>query len=80
VGRIKLILLGAKMAKQTWDNIPPEHKARVVEGAKTTVRTHGPVVAKKVADTTRVYGPAAAKKASDAAAKAVEIVKARKGP
>jgi hypothetical protein len=80
VGRIKLILLGAKMAKQTWDNLPPEHRTRLVEGAKTTVKTHGPMVAKKVADTTRMYGPVVAKKASDAAAKAVEIAKARKGP
>ncbi len=74
---VKMILLGAKMAKQTWDRIPAEQKQRMMEGAMTTVKTHGPVVAKKVADTTRVYGPAMAKKASDAATKAVE--KARKG-
>jgi len=74
---VKLILLGARMAKQTWDRLPDEHKQRVMEGAKTTVKTHGPLVAKKVADTTRVYGPTVAKKASDAAAKALE--KARQG-
>ena len=77
MGRVKLILLGAKMAKQTWDRLPDEHKQRMVEGAKTTVKTHGPIVAKKVADTTRVYGPVVVKKASDTAQKAVE--KARKG-
>lgn len=77
MGRVKLILLGARMAKQTWDRLPDEHKQRVMEGAKTTVKTHGPLVAKKVADTTRVYGPTVAKKASDAAAKALE--KARQG-
>jgi hypothetical protein len=77
VPSVKLILLGAKMAKQTWDRLPDEHKQRMVESAKTTVKTHGPIVAKKVADTTRIYGPAAVKKASDAAQKAVE--KARKG-
>jgi hypothetical protein len=48
VNRFKLAIVVAVKAKRTWDRLPPEQKARIVEGAKTTVKTHGPVVARSV--------------------------------
>jgi hypothetical protein len=61
VNRVKLALVFAVKAKRTWDRLPPEHRARIVGGAKTTIRTHGPVVAKKAADAARTHGPVVAK-------------------
>ena len=48
MSRVKLALLLAVKAKRTWDRIPPEQRAQILEGAKTTVRTHGPRVARRV--------------------------------
>jgi TRAP-type C4-dicarboxylate transport system substrate-binding protein len=59
-------LLLAVKAKRTWDRIPPEQRAQILEGAKTTVKTHGPVVAKKAADTARTHGPEVARRVGDA--------------
>jgi hypothetical protein len=64
--RVKLAFLLAVKAKRTWDRIPPEQRAQILEGAKTTVRTHGPVVAKKAADTAKVHGPKVARRVGDA--------------
>jgi hypothetical protein len=64
-GRLKLALLLAVKAKRTWDRIPPEQRAQILEGAKTTVKTHGPVVAKKAADTARTHGPEVARRVGD---------------
>ncbi len=73
MSRVKLAILFAVKAKRTWDRIPPEQRAKVVEGAKTTVRTHGPLVAKKAADTAKTHGPKVARRVGDA------VQKARKG-
>lgn len=73
MSRMKLAFLMAVKAKRTWDRLPPEHRARILEGAKTTVKTHGPVVAKKAADTARTHGPVLAKRIGAA------IENARKG-
>jgi TRAP-type C4-dicarboxylate transport system substrate-binding protein len=67
---MKLAFLMALKAKRTWDRLPPEQRARILEGAKTTVKTHGPVVAKKAADTARTQGPVLAKRVGDALEKA----------
>lgn len=77
--RIKLVLTAAIKAKRAWDRLPPERRARLLEGAKATVRTQGPVVAKKVADTARTQGPVVAKAAADTAQRAADTARAR-GP
>jgi hypothetical protein len=64
------MLAAALKAKRTWDRIPPEQRQRMLEGAKTTVRTHGPIVAKKVADTARTQGPTVARRLGEALEKA----------
>jgi acyl-CoA reductase-like NAD-dependent aldehyde dehydrogenase len=64
---MKLAIGLALKAKRAWDRLPPEQRARLLESAKTTVRTQGPVVAKKAATTARTHGPALAKKAADTA-------------
>ncbi len=71
----KLALSAALKAKRTWDRLPPEQKARILEGAKTTVRTHGPVVAKKAADTARTQGPVVAQKTAETTQQAVETIR-----
>jgi hypothetical protein len=64
------MLAAALKAKRTWDRIPPEQRQRMLEGAKTTVRTQGPIVAKKVADTARTQGPIVARRLGEALEKA----------
>lgn len=66
MSRTKLAILLAIKAKRTWDRIPPEHRARLIESTKTTVRTHGPIVAKKAADTARKQAPVIARRVSEA--------------
>jgi len=75
MSRIKLAIAAVAKAKRTWDRIPPEQKAKLVEGAKTTVRTQGPLVARKVADTARTHGPVLAKAAADTAQKAADTAR-----
>lgn len=70
MSRVKLALLLAVKAKRTWDRIPPEQRAQIFYGAKTTVRTHGPVVAKRAADTAKLHGPKVARRVGDAVQKA----------
>jgi acyl-CoA reductase-like NAD-dependent aldehyde dehydrogenase len=65
--RLKVALAAALKAKRTWDRIPPEQRKKIVDSAAATVRTHGPVVAKKVAETARTQGPVVAKKVADTA-------------
>jgi hypothetical protein len=71
----KLALSAALKAKRSWDRLPPEQKARILAGTKTTVKTHGPVVAKKAADTARTQGPVVAQKAAETAQQAVETAR-----
>lgn len=73
MNRFKLAVAFAVKAKRTWDRLPPEQRAKIVEGARTTVRTHGPIVAKKAADGARKHGPVIAQRVAGA------IEKARKG-
>ena len=68
----KLVTVVMK-AKRTWSRLPPEQRKRLVEGAATTLKTKGPIVAKRAADTARERGPVIAKRVADA------IQKARKG-
>ena len=67
------MIITAQTAHRTWKRIPPEHRQRIIEGATTTVRTHGPLVAKKAADAARTQGPVVARRVGEA------IDKARKG-
>lgn len=46
--RVKLAIVAVKTAKSMWDRMPPEQRAQLISGAKTTVRTHGPVVARHI--------------------------------
>jgi hypothetical protein len=66
----KLALSAALKAKRTWDRLPPEQRAKILAGAQTTVKTKGPVVAKKATDVARQHGPAVAQKAAETAQKA----------
>lgn len=70
MNRVKLALVLAVKAKRTWDRIPPAQRAQILEGAKTTVRTHGPVVAKRATETAKTHGPKVARRIGDAVHKA----------
>jgi hypothetical protein len=75
VNRVKLAIALAVKAKRTWDRLPPEHRERILSGTKTTIRSYGPVVAKKAADTARTQGPVLARhvgKAVDRARKSLQ--------
>jgi acyl-CoA reductase-like NAD-dependent aldehyde dehydrogenase len=65
--KLKIAIAAAIKAKRTWDRIPPEQRKRIAESTATTIRTHGPVVAKKLGDTAKMHGPVVAKKVSDTA-------------
>ncbi|HYY76011.1 MAG TPA: hypothetical protein VE644_06780 [Gaiellaceae bacterium] len=43
----KLILV-ANRARRGWKRIPPEQRRRIAETAGRGVRTHGPVVARRI--------------------------------
>jgi acyl-CoA reductase-like NAD-dependent aldehyde dehydrogenase len=65
--KVKLAFAAALKAKRAWSRIPPEQRKKIVETAAVQVRTHGPVLAKKISDAAKAKGPAVAKKASDTA-------------
>jgi acyl-CoA reductase-like NAD-dependent aldehyde dehydrogenase len=67
MGRVKLAIALALKAKRTWDRVPPEQRQKLVEGAATQVKKHGPTVAKAVAGTAKTRGPLIAKKLADTA-------------
>jgi len=70
MSRLKLMMAAAMKAKKTWDRIPPEKRQQMLEGAKTTVKTQGPIVAKKAADTARTQAPIVARRIARAIEKA----------
>jgi molybdenum cofactor biosynthesis enzyme len=74
MARLKLMIAAAMKAKRTWDRIPPAQRQRMLESAKTTVKTQGPIVARKAAQTARTQAPIVARRIAQA------IEKARKGP
>ena len=43
----KLLLLATR-ARRGWKRIPPEQRQRIVQGARTSVKRHGPAIAKRV--------------------------------
>jgi acyl-CoA reductase-like NAD-dependent aldehyde dehydrogenase len=64
--QLKLAFAAAMKAKRAWDRLPPEQRQRIIEGTKTTVRTQGPVVAKKVAATAKTHGEPLARRLAKA--------------
>jgi hypothetical protein len=48
----KLLLVAAK-ARRGWKRIPPEQRRKLMQTAQTTVRKHGPVVARRVGTAVR---------------------------
>ena len=73
----KLAMAAAMKAKRSWERLPPEQRQKIVDGAKTTVTTKGPIVAKKAADTARTHGPVIAQKAAETAQKAAAAARAQ---
>jgi acyl-CoA reductase-like NAD-dependent aldehyde dehydrogenase len=73
MSKLKLAMLAAMKAKRTWDRLPPEQRERIMGAAQTTVRTHGPMMAKKVADTAKAQAPVVRQRVTEA------IGRARKG-
>lgn len=65
--KVKLAFAAAMKAKRAWSRIPPEQRKKIMETAAVQIRTHGPVVAKKISDTAKAKGPAVAKTVSDTA-------------
>jgi acyl-CoA reductase-like NAD-dependent aldehyde dehydrogenase len=63
---IKVAIAAAVKAKRTWDRIPPEKRKQIAESTATAIKTHGPVVAKKLGDTAKTHGPVVAKQSGDA--------------
>jgi hypothetical protein len=43
----KLILIATK-ARRGWKRIPPEQRQKLIEGARSSVKKQGPIVAKRV--------------------------------
>jgi ribosomal protein L9 len=85
--KVKLAIAAAMKAKRAWSRIPPEQRKKIMETAAVQVRTHGPVVARKISDTAKAKGPSVAKKVSDTAktqgpavAKKVSDTAKEKGP
>lgn len=70
MSNLKLAIAAAMKAKRAWSRLPPEQRAKILEGAKTTVRTQGPVVAKKAADGAKAYAPVIARRIAQAIEKA----------
>jgi acyl-CoA reductase-like NAD-dependent aldehyde dehydrogenase len=68
----KLAWAAALKAKRTWDRLPPEQRAKLLDSTTRVVKVHGPVVARKASATARKHGPALAEKTSTAAAKAAD--------
>ena len=64
---IKLAFAAAMKARRTWNRIPPEQRKKMIDTAMVQARTHGPVVAKKMANTAKTHGPVVAKKMADSA-------------
>lgn len=64
---LKLALAAAMKARRTWNRIPPEQRKKLMESAAVQVRTHGPVVAKKLSDTAKTHGPVVARRMADTA-------------
>ena len=75
--RWKLAMAAAMKAKRSWERIPPEQRRRILDGAKTTVQTKGPIVAQKAADTAKTHGPVIAQRAAETAQKATEAARAQ---
>lgn len=48
----KLVFVAMK-ARRGWKRIPPEQRRRLLENAQRSVRTHGPVVARRVGTAVR---------------------------
>jgi hypothetical protein len=44
---LKLLFVAMKV-RRGWKRIPPERRRRLLENAQRSVRTHGPVVARRV--------------------------------
>ena len=70
MGRLKLAIAAAVKAKQAWDRLPPEQRAKVVDAA----RKDGPVLARRAAQSARTQAPVLARRLADA------IEKARREP
>ncbi len=66
----KLAWAAALKAKRTWDRLPPEQRAKLLDSASRALKTQGPAVARKASETARKHGPAVAEKTSTTAARA----------
>jgi hypothetical protein len=64
--RAKLALIAALKAKRAWDRLPPEQRQALVE----TARKQGTVAAQKAALTARTHGPVVARRIAEAVEKA----------
>ena len=64
---LKVAFAAAMKAKRAWNRIPPEQRKKLMETAAVQVRTHGPVVARKLSDTAKTHGPVVARKVADTA-------------
>ena len=71
----KLASAAALKAKRTWDRLPPEQRAKLLDGATRTLRTKGPIVAQKASETARKHGPALAEKTSATASRAADTAR-----
>jgi acyl-CoA reductase-like NAD-dependent aldehyde dehydrogenase len=64
---LKIAIAAAMKARRTWNRIPPEQRKKMVDAAVVQAKTHGPVVAKKMADTAKTHGPTVAKAMANSA-------------
>ncbi len=66
VSRTKMAIVAALKAKKAWDRLPPEQRQALLEKA----RRQGTVAAQKTAATARTHGPVVARRLADALARA----------
>jgi acyl-CoA reductase-like NAD-dependent aldehyde dehydrogenase len=62
VSKARMAMIAALKAKKAWDRLPPEQRQAFLE----TARKQGTVAAQKAAKTARTHGPVVARRLADA--------------
>jgi hypothetical protein len=73
----KVAWAAALKAKRAWDRLPPEQRAKLLDGASRALKTKGPVVAQKASESARKHGPVLAEKTATTAARAAGTARAQ---
>lgn len=66
----KVAWAAALKAKQAWDRLPPDQRAKLLDSASRALKTQGPAAARKASESARKHGPMLAEKTATTAARA----------